>query len=435
MTFSAKSEITANDIAAAEEDVRRGMRGTVLALAAVMGVASAIGGAIAAAVVDTSNVAVMAVATGVATLVVGSPAILAISALSKRRGLAIGVENAMHARVLHLEANRRDFDNQLTRGLEMAEDEDAAVDVIRHAFDLAVPNTAVDLLLADNSRAHFRRTIAVEVPGEPPGCAVDSPARCVAARRAHTVVFPDSEALDGCPLLRGRASEPCSAVCVPVSIMGRTVGMTHVVRRAGRPFSDEEVYALQSIANYAGNRIGILRMMDETKVQASTDGLTGLTNRRAFENYARQLRADNRDFALAMADLDHFKLLNDTHGHESGDRALRMFARTLRTALRDGDLACRYGGEEFVMVMAGADAHEAIEVVERIRAGLRVAASAGEGPTITASFGIAESADALDLDDLVVRADRALFAAKAAGRDRICIDGYAEPIASTSAFS
>jgi diguanylate cyclase (GGDEF)-like protein len=434
MTITAKSEITTADVEVAREDVRRGIRGLVLAVAAVLGIASALGGAIAAELVPSGNDVIMAFATGVAAMVIGLPFILATSAVSKRRGLEIGVQNAVQARVLHLEATRRDFDNQLSRGLEMAEDETAAVEVIRHAFALTVPTASIDLLLADNSRAHFRRTIELEVEGAPAGCSVDAPARCVAARRAHLEVFADSEALDACPLLRGRSTDPCTAVCVPVSIMGRTVGMTHAVRNAEQPFQEEEIYALQSIANQAGNRLGILRMMDETKIQASTDGLTGLTNRRAFENYARELRADNRDFALVMADLDHFKVLNDTFGHETGDRALRMFAQTLRAALREGDLACRYGGEEFVIVLTGADAHESIEIAERIRMGLRLAASAGDGPIVTASFGIAESADALDLDDLVARADHALFAAKAAGRDRICIDGYAAPVASTSAF-
>jgi diguanylate cyclase (GGDEF)-like protein len=129
-----------------------------------------------------------------------------------------------------------------------------------------------------------------------------------------------------------------------------------------------------------------------------------------------------------MADLDHFKDLNDANGHEAGDRALRIFAETMRHELRGEDLACRYGGEEFAIVLPRAEIPEAIEAMGRIREGLEHTTSRGDTPTFTASFGIAHSSDAADLDDLVQRADRALFAAKDAGRDRICIDGHDIPI-------
>jgi diguanylate cyclase (GGDEF)-like protein len=141
------------------------------------------------------------------------------------------------------------------------------------------------------------------------------------------------------------------------------------------------------------------------------------------------MRADGGDFALVMVDLDWFKSLNDTHGHETGDRALRVFAETLREAIRSEDLACRYGGEEFVVMLPRAEIHEAIEVMDRVRELLARVTLRGDVPSFTASFGIAHSRDADDLDDLFLRADRALFAAKDAGRDCICIDGHAMAVA------
>jgi diguanylate cyclase (GGDEF)-like protein len=141
------------------------------------------------------------------------------------------------------------------------------------------------------------------------------------------------------------------------------------------------------------------------------------------------LRADGGDFALVMTDLDLFKSLNDTHGHETGDRALRVFAETLRDGIRSEDLACRYGGEEFVVMLPGAEIHEAIEVMEGVRESLARITRRGDVPSFTASFGIAHSSDADDLEDLFLRADRALFAAKDAGRDCICIDGHAMAVA------
>jgi diguanylate cyclase (GGDEF)-like protein len=173
--------------------------------------------------------------------------------------------------------------------------------------------------------------------------------------------------------------------------------------------------------------------MAETQLQASTDGLTGLVNRRSLENRMRQLRAEGTDFALVMADLDHFKVLNDTFGHEAGDRALRIFSETLRHELRADDMACRYGGEEFALVLPSADLYEAVEAVERIREALAGVTGRGDAPIFTASFGIAQASNAENADDLVQRADRALFDAKDAGRDRICLDGHTTPVATSLA--
>jgi diguanylate cyclase (GGDEF)-like protein len=312
----------------------------------------------------------------------------------------------------------------------MSDDEDSAFDVLGRAMQAVAPDSPVELLLADNSHAHLERVVTAAPEGqEGPGCAVGSPDGCVAARRAQTQSFADSEDLDACPMLRGRAVGRCSGLCVPVSIMGRTVGVLHTTGDPGDAFSDDDVQAFQTLANQAGNRLGMLRVMAESQLQASTDGLTGLINRRSLENAMRRLREDGSGFSFVMADLDHFKDLNDSHGHETGDRALRIFSETLRNAMRTDDLACRYGGEEFAIVLPGADIGEAVEVIERVRESLAQATGRGDAPAFSASFGIAYSGDAADLDDLVQRADRAMFAAKAAGRDRICLDGHAQAVA------
>jgi diguanylate cyclase (GGDEF)-like protein len=99
--------------------------------------------------------------------------------------------------------------------------------------------------------------------------------------------------------------------------------------------------------------------------------------------------------------------------------------------MRDDDVACRYGGEEFAIVLANADPAEAIDAIERVRSALALATGRGDTPTFTCSFGVAHSSEAADLEDVILRADRALFSAKGAGRDRICLDGHATPVAST----
>jgi diguanylate cyclase (GGDEF)-like protein len=344
--------------------------------------------------------------------------------------LRVSAVSAEHDRQMTSDARRRDYESRLVRALEMADDDLAAYDIVERAMGAVVASEPIEMLLADNSHAHLERVVVAAPDGtDPPGCTVASPDQCVAARRAQTQVFRDSEELDACPMLRGRERGQCSGVCVPVSIMGRTVGVVHTTGPVDAPLDEDAIQALQTLANQAGNRLGMLRVMAETQLQASTDGLTGLVNRRSLENRMRQLRTNGTDFAFVMADLDHFKSLNDTHGHDTGDRALRVFSEVMRKEMRADDLACRYGGEEFAIVLPGVDAHDAVEVCERIRVALALTAGRGDTPSFTVSVGIAHSSEAETLEDLVQRADRAMFAAKAAGRDSICLDGHTVPVA------
>ena len=319
------------------------------------------------------------------------------------------------------QARQQEFETRLANALEMAEGEDEVIEVVERAFSQTLPDSPVELLLADNSHAHLARMASSSPTGEPPMCTVDSPDRCPAARRAQIQRFADSDALDACPKLRGRAQGRCSAVCVPVSIMGRTVGVIHATGRPDESFEEPTVQDLATLANLAGARVGLLRMVADTQMQASTDSLTGLLNRRSLENKVRALRNDRTSFALVMADLDHFKQLNDTYGHETGDRALRLFAQTLSSSLRSQDLVSRHGGEEFAVVLPSCSATDAEAILEKVRTNLKVAVAAAGLPVVTASFGVVDAHDDEDLGDVLARADAALFQAKHDGRDRIVV--------------
>ncbi|MEX0663548.1 MAG: sensor domain-containing diguanylate cyclase [Acidimicrobiia bacterium] len=424
--------ITDADRAAAREDVMNASRGTGVGGFIMVGLTNLIGAGLAQLIFPSLEGFLGALVTAAFALTFAIPLLFLISRMAKAKGMHAGAQNAAQERVMRADAHRRDFETRLGRALEMSDDEPSAFDIVERAMHDIAPSAPVELLLADNSHAHLDRVVVSLPEGtSEPGCPVASPDDCVAARRAQVQVFNDSEDLDACPMLRGRAQGRCSAVCLPVSIMGRTVGVVHAVGEAERPLEESAVHSLQTLANYAGNRLGMLRIMAETHVQAATDGLTGLINRRTLENRLRHLGNDSVEFTFVMADLDHFKSLNDSHGHETGDRALRIFADTVKRELRADDLACRYGGEEFAFALPHAETHDAIEVVERIRLALANATGRGDAPTFTVSFGIAHSRDAADLKDVVERADRALFAAKDAGRDRTCIDGHATPITHT----
>jgi diguanylate cyclase (GGDEF)-like protein len=158
---------------------------------------------------------------------------------------------------------------------------------------------------------------------------------------------------------------------------------------------------------------------------ADTDYLTGLRNRRAFDlEFRRQcdraLRSDV-PLALAMFDLDHFKQINDRHGHAAGDRVLCDFGSLLQRELRGGDTLARVGGEEFAVVLFGGGLDDGIAFAERIGSELS-RRSGSEGPALSASAGVAElTAEQRTPESLLLVADRALYAAKAAGRRRVAV--------------
>jgi diguanylate cyclase (GGDEF)-like protein/PAS domain S-box-containing protein len=317
------------------------------------------------------------------------------------------------------QAQRDNFGSQLVEALEMADEEQTTYDVVERAMVEVSADSPMELLLSDSSRANLEQAATNPTSGAP-GCPVQSPFSCVAVRRGNPVVFESSEALNACPKLRDRPGGPCSAVCVPVGFMGRALGVLHATGPEGKPLDANQVAQLTTLATQAGARIGTVREFEKTQLQASTDSLTGLDNRRTLEQKLRDFIKQQQPFALAIADLDHFKQLNDRHGHEAGDRALRIFAQTAANALRDRDLIARWGGEEFMIVLPGLDRHQAESVLERIRANLSEAHTGGH-PPFTASFGVTDTTRVETLEQLLHLADIGLYESKEAGRDRITI--------------
>lgn len=332
--------------------------------------------------------------------------------------------------ILVHEGHRREFAARLARALEMADTEPAALSVAERAFAELTPSTRVEVLLADSSQAHLVPVVATAPASAPPGCGVATPKSCPAVRNGHALRFADSEQLDACPHLHGRVAAGdgrCGALCVPVSIMGSSVGVLHAVHDVHAPLGSTQADGLEIVAQQLGARVGLLAAMSQSQLQANTDALTGLLNRRCLENEVRTLVRRRVPFALVLADLDHFKRLNDTYGHDAGDRALRLFARTMRGAVRDGDLVARYGGEEFVVVMPQLDATAGARAFDRVRLELDAALTDGRIPPFTVSAGVVDTtaratgadAEQLTLDDLVADADQLLLRAKRDGRNRV----------------
>ncbi|RYZ36290.1 MAG: GGDEF domain-containing protein, partial [Myxococcaceae bacterium] len=167
------------------------------------------------------------------------------------------------------------------------------------------------------------------------------------------------------------------------------------------------------------------QLYEQMEKMATTDGLTGLLNHRTFQSRAddilAQARRYNRKCSIVLTDVDHFKSVNDTYGHPTGDQVLKGVARIIKTLARDTDVVARYGGEEFVMVMPETDAQGAKVIAERIREAVMAEVFQTEmGPLrITMSLGIATYPDnAQEKQQLIDLSDQCLYHSKRNGRNQ-----------------
>ena len=219
-----------------------------------------------------------------------------IMALIALCGIAVFGQHAHRGeRSERVGARRQEYEAALQQALEMAKAEGAVYTVVGEALHESVPSLEVEMLVADSSRAHFHQSVDTGSDGlvgrVRSGCGVVSPTDCAATIRGHTLVFPTSQAFSVCPYLRGRASGECSAVCVPVSIGGRTVGVTHATGADGVPPSEAEIQYLEISTRRASERIAMLRAFEKSETQARTDPLTGLWNRRSLVSVTRVSRS------------------------------------------------------------------------------------------------------------------------------------------------
>ena len=213
-----------------------------------------------------------------------------------------------------------------------------------------------------------------------------------------------------------------SAIAAPLWAGGRLWGALTAGSSEPRAFGDAEERRLAAFGELAAIAVANAETRAELAHLADTDPLTGLANRRAFtarlEGEAERARRYGHLLTLAIMDLDDFKAINDSHGHQIGDRVLAEVGRRLQATCRAGELVARIGGEEFAWILPEIDAAGSLVPVERARAQIaRIEVDGVSG--ITCSAGVCDLASARDVDDMLRRADRALYSAKRAGRDRI----------------
>lgn len=220
-----------------------------------------------------------------------------------------------------------------------------------------------------------------------------------------------------------------SSLCLPLVTRSRVLAVMQFLSRRA-PFGEESLRSALGFADSAAVALANALRFSASERLAATDWLTGLGTRRRFEERGLALLADGPAcVSCLMVDIDHFKRVNDEHGHQAGDAVLRELGAFVRGAFRDADLVCRYGGEELVVLMPGACAKAAAEAAERVRSGAKTLRYPSVPDlSISVSVGAATLAEPprtdprSTLSTIVAKADAALYRAKGAGRDRVEIE-------------
>lgn len=254
---------------------------------------------------------------------------------------------------------------------------------------------------------------------------VFEPSACWALRTGHPhlVVAGDTTA----PCLHA-AGVQNTYLCIPILAQGQSIGILHLQATDEAPgLSDAELSFKTTFAGQVGLSVANIRLREALHSQSIKDSLTGLYNRRYLaevleRDIRRSIRAE-QPLGILMLDLDHFKKFNDAYGHDAGDTVLRETAAFLTKSIRVEDIVCRYGGEEFVIILPTADLNAAHARAERIRSKLRELQVLHQGQSlgmITVSVGVAALPEhGVSSKDLLEAADAALYRAKREGRDRV----------------
>jgi diguanylate cyclase (GGDEF)-like protein len=318
---------------------------------------------------------------------------------------------------------RRQHRGQVEFGdaMQVARSEAEAYAVLSRHVERVADALKVTVLNRNNSANRLEPVTPVE-PGSTTAQGLDgaTPDSCLAVRLTRTHHdSPGDERLLTCDVC-GRT--PDQTTCVPSLVGGEVVGAVLVEHREGLTGARQRL--IESSVAEAAPVIANMRNLAIAELRAATDGLTGLPNQRAvhetLKRSAAQAGRAASPLALVVFDLDRFKEVNDAYGHGKGDQVLAAVGAVVAGSLRASDFVGRFGGEEFAAVLPDTDRAGGIAAAEKLRSAIAMISIPSVERRITASFGVAVMPDDAGEPDLLLRlADRALYAAKSAGRDRV----------------
>jgi diguanylate cyclase (GGDEF)-like protein len=262
--------------------------------------------------------------------------------------------------------------------------------------------------------------------GEEPACAsVFASDDCWALREGRLHQFNNATSTVECTHVLGALTS--ARLCVPLMAQMQPLGLLHLRRTEGGAFPESQLALANKVAEGIALALANLRLHETFRYQAQRDPLTGLYNRRYMEeSLYRELRRATRkgvSLGMMMVDIDHFKQFNDAEGHAGGDLLLRSLAECIASNVRAEDIVCRYGGDEFSLILPGTSRQQLIKRADELREAIRQFTMQCQGKLrsgVTVSIGVAVFPDnGLNLHELMKAADDALYGAKAAGGDRV----------------
>lgn len=318
---------------------------------------------------------------------------------------------------------------QLDEWLQSSKSLDELYMIVRAFMVRLLPGSTGELYIYSNSRDMLEGVCQWD---DAPMQSHITPDACWALRRGRSYEYDQGGLCFACDHVEAQGLGAAEYICVPIVAHGDTVGLLHIrfrPERAGAAALGTHALFAQRCGEHISMAIANAKLRDALRDQSIRDPLTGLFNRRYFmEAMRREVSVCERrgtGFGLVSFDADKFKTFNDNHGHDAGDMVLRMIGARLGEVLTMGEVACRFGGEEFMVLVPGAGLAEAAQVAERLReavGGAQLRYADGMLPRVTVSLGVAAypASGALP-QELLRRADEALYRAKEGGRNRVCL--------------
>ena len=323
--------------------------------------------------------------------------------------------------------------NEMADMLQACQTSEEAYKTIGLFMPSFFPNDAGALYMFNDSRNHFE---AVASWGQDrPALSIFAPDECWSVRRGRLHLVENPQEALHCRHVAQNV--PGGYLCIPLIAQGETLGVFHVKFGPQAEAQEDSLAAArnqlaQTVAEDMALALANLRLRENLRSQAIRDPLTGLFNRRyleeTMEREINRVKRQKTSLGVIMMDLDHFKQYNDKFGHSAGDELLSALGILLKSQIRGEDIACRYGGEEFLLILPGASMEIALERAESLRQALKDIHQHHQGlkPT-TLSLGVAVYPDHGDNGlEIIKAADAALYRAKQAGRDRVMAAEYSE---------
>lgn len=321
----------------------------------------------------------------------------------------------------------RDLLSRMTQRMQGSDSLEELKEVVRCFAPEITPELAGRFYILDPARNVVTEACEWGEPGRsPPEFA---PTNCWALRRGLPHGSAGAAIDVPCGHLGFANDEARDTLCLPLNAHGEIFGLIYFERRLDSAGANPTAQTyLNMLAENVGLAVANLRMREQLRAMAMGDALTGLANRRQLSLSFKQAlaRADHTEQAISclMVDIDHFKLFNDKFGHDAGDLVLREVGAVLRGAVREKELACRYGGEEFLLLLPGLDTELATARAELVRGRIASLSLSHEGVAlgpVHASVGVATAPIHCSVERLVQAADAALLRAKAEGRNRVTV--------------